>query len=282
MLYKLTVRSVIDYALPVYYNCLKISDLARLENLQYKAGKLVTGALHFTSREKLNIELGWENFTERGHLLSLSFFHKVHLHETRPLIRTCMPKLDYENTCNTRSKGGYIPFRYKGACFDKSFFPNTLKLWNVLPKNIQHKDLAEFKLCIKERFKPPKYKHFQKGSKLGNTQLTRIRVGRSFLNQHKFTIGFSDTPECICHHKTESPEHYFLDCFLYIPERQIMLSLIEHYVPNFIRLNKSQKLNIILNGVNPENIEFTTTNTKITYSVQQYILSTKRFTTMED
>ena len=61
-----------------------------------------------------------------------------------------------------------------------------------------------------------------------------------------------------------------------------MLSLIEHYVPNFIRLNKSQKLNIILNGVNPENIEFTTTNTKITYSVQQYILSTKRFTTMED
>ena len=65
MLYKLTVRSVIDYALPVYYNSLKISDLARLENLQYKAGKLVTGALHFTSKAKLNDELGWENFTER-------------------------------------------------------------------------------------------------------------------------------------------------------------------------------------------------------------------------
>ena len=282
VLYKLTVRSVIDYALPVYYNSLKISDLARLENLQYKAGKLVTGALHFSSKNNLNKELGWENFVERGNMLSLSFFHKIHLHETRPLIRACMPKLDFENTCNTRSNGGYIPFKYKGATFEKSFFPNTLKLWNLLPKTVQHKDLEEFKLSIKQRFKPPKYKHFHKGSKLGNTLLTRIRVGRSYLNQHKFTIGFSDSPECMCHYQTESPEHYFLDCFLYIQERQRMFSLIEHYVPNFQRLNKKQKIHLILNGVDPENIEFNSTNATLTYTVQQYILSTKRFTDMEE
>ena len=41
LLYKLTVRSVVDYALPVYYKCLKITELARLENLQYKGGKIV-------------------------------------------------------------------------------------------------------------------------------------------------------------------------------------------------------------------------------------------------
>ena len=175
-----------------------------------------------------------------------------------------------------------MPLRYKGACFEKSFFPTTLKLWNLLPKDIQHKDLVEFKLCIKQRFKPPKYKHFHKGSKLGNTLLTRIRVGRSFLNQHKFTIGFSSTPECICHFKTESPNNYFMDCFLYTLERQRMFSLIEHYVPNFPRLNISQKLDIILNGVDPEDLEYTTTNTTITSSVQEYILATKRFTAMED
>ena len=61
-----------------------------------------------------------------------------------------------------------------------------------------------------------------------------------------------------------------------------MFSLIEHYVPNFPRLNISQKLDIILNGVDPENLEYTTTNTTITYSVQEYILATKRFTAMED
>ena len=58
LLYKLTVRSVIDYALPVYSNNLKLTDLARLDRIQYRAAKLVTGALHFTNKDKLNNELG--------------------------------------------------------------------------------------------------------------------------------------------------------------------------------------------------------------------------------
>ena len=58
LLYKLTVRSVVDYALPVYYKSLKVTQLARLENLQYKAGKIVTGAYHFTSKDKFRTGLG--------------------------------------------------------------------------------------------------------------------------------------------------------------------------------------------------------------------------------
>ena len=60
LLFKVTVRSVIDYALPIYGNNLKISDLNRLEQLQYNGAKLVTGSLNYTSRIKLNEELGWE------------------------------------------------------------------------------------------------------------------------------------------------------------------------------------------------------------------------------
>ena len=121
LLFKLTVRSVIDYGLPVYYKCLKITDVARLENIQYKAGKLVTGAYHFTSKEKLNLELGWETIMQRGNFLSLNIFQKIHLKETRPLIRKCMPKLDFEKQCETRSKGGYIPFKYKSDKSNNSF-----------------------------------------------------------------------------------------------------------------------------------------------------------------
>ena len=194
LLCRLTVRSVLDYALTVYYKDLELSDMARIDNVQYKAGKLVTGAYHYTNKEKLNCELGWEKILERGDILSLSLFHKIHLHETRPLIKTCMPKLDLEKTCLTRSKGGYIPQKFKGTTFEKSFFPSTLKRWNSLSKDIQCKELCEFKMSIKERLKPEKYKHFSKGSKLGNTLLTRIRVGRSSLKQHKFTIGLTDSP----------------------------------------------------------------------------------------
>ena len=129
--------------------------------------------------------------------------------------------------------------------------------------------------------KPPKHKHFSRGSKIGNSLLTRIRVGRSFLNQHKFTIGFSDTPECLCHHKIESPEHYFLDCFLYSPERQILFNLIEHNIPNFKNLNKKRKIDIILRGINIDNPDYLQLNTKITKAVQNFILNTKRFTESE-
>ena len=159
---------------------------------------------------------------------------------------------------------------------------STAKLWNSLPKPIQLKDHTEFKLSTKQEIKPPRYKHFSRGSKLGNTLLTKIRVGRSSLNQHKFTIGLSDSPECLCHFKTESPEHFFLDCFLYSPERQNLFSLIEHYVPNFKRLNKKQKLDLILKGVNIDDPELFQTNVTLTLAVQNFILLTKRFTAMEN
>ena len=56
--YKLTVRSIIDYAMPVYYGNLKLTERKRLDQILYRAAKLVTGTLHYTSQLKLNIELG--------------------------------------------------------------------------------------------------------------------------------------------------------------------------------------------------------------------------------
>ena len=38
-----------------------MSELAKLEKLQYQAAKLVIGALHLTSKDKLKVELGWES-----------------------------------------------------------------------------------------------------------------------------------------------------------------------------------------------------------------------------
>ena len=118
LLYKITVRSVIDYALPVYANNLKLTELARLDRIQYRAAKLVSGALHFTNREKLNTELG------------LSLFQKLHIFETRPLIRTCKTGFDYGKKYLTRSKGGYLPYPNYGQKFQKSFFPYITSLWN--------------------------------------------------------------------------------------------------------------------------------------------------------
>ena len=168
ILYKLTVRSVIDYALPVYCTTLKQTDLARLDNIQYRAAKLVTGAYHLTSRDKLNNELGWENIQKRCEILSLNIFHKIHRYETRPLIRSCMPTPDIENKYPSRSKGGYIPFKKFTTKFNNSFFPHTTQLWNNLPNAVKCKDLIEFKKHIRSDLKPTRYKHFSRGNKSSN------------------------------------------------------------------------------------------------------------------
>ena len=139
-----------------------------------------------------------------------------------------------------------------------------------MPKQIQGKNLIDFKEFTNKEYKPPKYSHFASGNKITNTLLTKIRIGRSDLNQHKFIIGLADTPECLCHFREESPSHFFLDCFLYLPERQILFDLIEHYIPNFKRLTKQKKLDIILRGIDIDNNDFIQLNTRLTIAVQNF------------
>ena len=91
MLYKLTVRSVIDYGLVIYFNSLKAAEISRLRQIQYRAAKLCTGALHLTSQASIEQDLAWESLADRSLFLGLSLFHKIHLNQTRPLIKKAMP-----------------------------------------------------------------------------------------------------------------------------------------------------------------------------------------------
>ena len=77
-----------DVLLSIYGNLRQI-EINRREQLQYRAAKLVVGTLKFTSREKLNKELGWETIKKRIEYLGLSIFHKIHVGETIPLLKKC-------------------------------------------------------------------------------------------------------------------------------------------------------------------------------------------------
>ena len=91
MLYKITVRSTIDYGLQIYYHSLKLTEKERYERIQYSAARLVTDTLQTTSKFKLFEELGWETISDRADYLGITLFHKVHRNECRPMIkRVCL------------------------------------------------------------------------------------------------------------------------------------------------------------------------------------------------
>ena len=131
-----------------------------------------------------------------------------------------MSEIDYAKKYLTRSKGGYSPYPNYGVKYGNSFFPYMAKQWNNLNVSTQLMALPDFKDQLKMELNPKKVSHFAKCSKLGNILLTRLRLDRSDLNLHKFTIGLVETSECLCHANKESSLHYLIECFLYSGERQ--------------------------------------------------------------
>ena len=150
-----------------------------------------------------------------------------------------------EKQHNLRSKGSYLPYPNYGFRFSNSFFPYISKIWNNLPKSTQSLSLGDFKTELKISLKPIRIRHYNVGQKYSNSFLTRIRTGRTNLNQSRYTIGLSEMPNCLCHAPNESSEHYLLDCFLYSAERQTLFNLAETIIPNFKRISKKGKFNIL-------------------------------------
>ena len=60
-------------------------------------------------------------------------------------------------------------------------------------------------------------------------------------------------------------------------ERQTLFNLAETIIPNFKRISKKGKFNILTRGLNSDNPEYYHTNRKISLAVQNFILKTKRF-----
>ena len=270
-LYKQTVRSVNDYCLPVYCNSLKQTEIGQLNILQYKAAKVVHDTLHLSSADKLNKDLGWETLTDRAKCLGLSVFHKIHRYETRPLVRQYMP------VYNDRGSGKYQQFKYKNKNYDMSFYPFYTKEWNKLPHTTRKKNTDDFKKDIKIIYKPTRYKHFERGTKYGCSLLTRIRIGRSYLNEQSFQIGHTDASKCLCEHPQETSLHYITQCWLYTEERRTLYDQVEQIFPKFKSLGQNKQYEFLVEGYMKDNPDYLQLNVKIMILTQNYILKTKQF-----
>ena len=185
------------------------------------------------------------------------------------------PVNQYQNF--TRSNKFYNTYTQKDITFCNSFFPKISNLWNDLPFELRNKDMIDFKTELGWLLKPPKIRLYSIGSKFGNSIHTQLRVGKTQLNDHLFTMRLTNTTGCLCHEPVESTEHFLLDCFLYEVERQELFANISGLlIKKLDKYNRNDLVTALLFGERIHDSERYLHNKQLFKTVQNFLIKTKR------
>ena len=111
------------------------------------------------------------------------------------------------------------------------FIPYFTREWNCLETSIRNEmDIGIFKCKLKDKLKPPKYRHYKYGNKYIKTLICQLRAGRTYLKADKFANGLYDTDRCECGQK-ETILHFF-SCSIYRSQQNILFGKINE-IMNF-------------------------------------------------
>ena len=120
-------------------------------------------------------------------------------------------------------------------------------------------------------------KHFHEG--FFGSFLTQVKLNLSPLRAHLFKYNIIDNPFCpSCGDEIETAEHFFLDCKIYIQNRQKMLTSLFKLNPSLTLMNKPAIMDFIISGSScPDKNQLSLINNEIFRHVKIYIAMTKRF-----
>lgn len=203
-----------------------MTDATRLQTLQNRCARLVTGAMFRSPTIALLKDLGWERLETRRLIHKLIFFHRLYYNNPPlPSYLTDMLTDKRQDATGLRLRNEthltIPPTRI--ASFHRSFLPSTIRQWNLLPLPIRDiTSRQDFARQVWQRFgslEPPTF--HSHGSKTGNILHTRLRIGLSTLNAHLFQIcHIISSPSCKCGHHNEDTTHYILYCPLHNNHRE--------------------------------------------------------------
>ena len=89
--------------------------------------------------------------------------------------------------------GIMLTFYSRSNVYKYSFFPYTILEWNKLDKNIQQsKTIKAFRNCLLKIGRPTAKPVYNIHNLTGLKLLTRLRLGLSCLNEHRFNDNFRD------------------------------------------------------------------------------------------
>ena len=127
---------------------------------------------------------GWHKLSTQRLIHRLKWFYKI-INNIAPQYLTDIvpPTVGERQRYNLRTHGNISQISAQKQCYIKSFFPSTIKEWNMLPMDFRNsRSRNVFERRLKLHFPSPiKMPWFSVGERFVNIHHTRIRIGCSKL-----------------------------------------------------------------------------------------------------
>ena len=288
-IYKLFVRTHLDYGDVLYHldNPSKeeifeftpknaFTNLKKIEEIQYKAARIVSGAWKGTSYEKLYTNLGWESLNRRRSMRKLTILYET-IHTKHPMHLHSIIK-NFLHPENSRLANKYLLRNVPCARshYPKQFLPSTIRDWNQLDLIVRESRTKPiFKNKILNLIRPKKSPYFGLFSNQSIKYITLLRLGLSPLNSHKFNHHFINTDEhCAVCRCTESTEHFLLTCPSYRLSRATLFRKVSSILDKDLStMPRSSVVSTLLYGMSDKSYKI---NTDILRATALFIKETKR------
>ena len=193
----------------------------KTEKAQYDAALAITGAIRGTSREKLYAEIGLESLKFRLWFRKLACFYKIPSTRLPQYLLQLIPTNNH--SCILRLLLNIPHYYCRTDTFKISFFPNVINEWNKVDDEIKGAtSFSMFKASLLKLGRPHANSTYRIHNPVGIRLLTRLHLGLSHLNEHKFRHNFADcvNPLCSCSIKPETILHFFLHCRIFLNIRR--------------------------------------------------------------
>ena len=237
-LYKSFVRQHLDIDDVIYDQPNNSSLSDKIESIKYNTVLAKTGAIRGTSKKKLYQELGLESLRNRRWLRRMFSLYKN--------ISTKSPPYLYELTLplqgSHRYPGCSKTLRSRTETFRNSFLPFTVNEWNRLDSDIKNSDsYIIFRKKLLAFIRPVGNSMYGIYDPFGVKLINRLRLGFSYLREHKFRHNFADTMNLLysCTLEPEKKEHFFLSCQNSLSARTILMNELNNISNSIYSLNST-------------------------------------------
>ena len=172
---------------------------------------------------------------------------------------------------NNRNSEDIPTYHCRTDSFKNSFFPWIIHEWNKLDLGIRKSTYSVFRQYLLKVIRPQPSATFNVCNFAGLPLLTRLQLGLSNLNEHRFNHNFQNciNPLCTCSLEVESTSHFFLHCLHYNDIRETLLNELKSVDENILKLSGNKLINLLLYG---DSKFGSNKNTKLLNAAIKYII----------